>query len=114
EHVGARFEQARDHLLVSGGRAERGDDLGAAKSSHRAVLVIDQALSSSRRPRQLRRRLAARRRQKRRAGGERPLRGAFNALGELHGPGALLAGVDFEETGLVVAARQAILVSLDG
>jgi hypothetical protein len=38
--------------------------------------------------------------------------GAFRGVGELHRPGALLAGVDLEEAGAVEAARQAILVPL--
>jgi len=32
----------------------------------------------------------------------------------LHGPGALLAGIDLEEAGAVETARQAILGALDG
>ena len=35
-------------------------------------------------------------------------------FGQLHGPGALLAGIDLEEAGAVKAARQAILGALDG
>src|SRR4051812_14569449 len=38
----------------------------------------------------------------------------FGGLGELHGPGALLAGVDLEEAGAVEAARKAILGAADG
>ena len=63
---------------------------------------------------QLRRRLPARRRQHRRAGRQRPLLRRFGGLGELHRPGALLAGVDLEEAGAVEAARQAILRAADG
>src|SRR5450756_2424981 len=35
-------------------------------------------------------------------------------LGQLHGPGALLAGVDLEEAGTVETAGEAIVGSLDG
>src|SRR5690349_18692870 len=35
-------------------------------------------------------------------------------LGELHRPGRLLAGIDLEETGAVIAARQAVGVAVDG
>ena len=38
----------------------------------------------------------------------------FAGFGQLHGPGALLAGVDLEEAGAVETARQAILGALDG
>jgi len=38
----------------------------------------------------------------------------FVRFGQLHGPGALLAGVDLEEAGTVETARQAILGALDG
>ena len=43
-----------------------------------------------------------------------PLRRRFVGFGQLHGPGALLAGVDLEEAGAVKTARQAILGALDG
>ena len=43
-----------------------------------------------------------------------PLRGLFAGFGQLHRPGALLAGVDLEEAGAVETARQAILGALDG
>src|ERR1700722_6610046 len=43
-----------------------------------------------------------------------PLPRLFARLGQLHGPGALLAGVGLEEAGTVEAARQAILGALDG
>ena len=43
-----------------------------------------------------------------------PLRLLFRAFGQLHRPGALLAGVDLEEAGAVETARQAILGALDG
>ena len=103
EHVGAGLEQPRDHLGVAGGGTERGDDLGAAQASH------------LRGPsRHLRWRLPAGRRQHRRARRQRPLLRAFRGVGELHRPGALLAGVDLEEAGAVEAARQAILGALDG
>ena len=58
--------------------------------------------------------LPARRRQHRRARCQRPLLRPFGGVGELHRPGALLAGVDLEEAGAVEAARQAILGALDG
>src|SRR5688572_14771081 len=41
-------------------------------------------------------------------------RSLFGGLGELHGPGALLAGVDLEEAGAVEAACKAILGAADG
>ena len=40
--------------------------------------------------------------------------GCFVGFGQLHGPGALLAGIDLEEAGAVETARQAILGALDG
>ena len=42
------------------------------------------------------------------------LRGLLVGFGQLHGPCSLFAGVDLEEAGAVVAARQAILGALDG
>ena len=38
----------------------------------------------------------------------------FAGFGQLHGPGALFAGIDLEEAGAVETARQAILSALDG
>src|SRR3569832_943445 len=35
EDVGAGLEQLVDHLRAAGGRSQRGDDLGAAVTSHR-------------------------------------------------------------------------------
>src|SRR6202046_5797965 len=43
-----------------------------------------------------------------------PRGGLFAGFGQLHRPGALLAGVDLEEAGAVETARQAILGALDG
>ena len=43
-----------------------------------------------------------------------PAAQAFVGFGQLHGPGALFAGIDLEEAGAVEAARQAILGALDG
>src|SRR5207244_1512426 len=43
-----------------------------------------------------------------------PLRRLLVGFGQLHGPGALLAGIDLEEAGAVEPARQAILGTLDG
>ena len=40
--------------------------------------------------------------------------GLFAGFGQLHGPGALFAGIDLEEAGAVEAARQAILGAADG
>ena len=78
---------------VGGGRAERGDDLGAAQASHRLLAFGWQ----------LRRRLAAggvrQHRRARRAAAL--LRRLLGGVGELHRPGALLAGVDLEEAGAV-------------
>src|SRR6185436_6261972 len=45
---------------------------------------------------------------------ERTRRGLLARFGELHGPGALLAGVDLEEAGAVETAREAIARPLDG
>src|SRR6185312_6561422 len=45
---------------------------------------------------------------------QRTLRGLLARFGELHGPGALLAGIDFEEAGAVEAAGEAIADALDG
>ena len=44
----------------------------------------------------------------------RLLRRLVGRLGELHGPGPLLAGIDLEEAGAVIAAREAILDAADG
>jgi len=38
----------------------------------------------------------------------------FIGFGQLHGPGTLLAGIDFEKAGPIETARQAILGALDG
>ena len=38
----------------------------------------------------------------------------FVGFGQLHGPGALFAGIDLEKAGAVETARQAILGALDG
>src|SRR6185437_471928 len=48
---------------------------------------------------------------RRRARGQGPCWFLLGAVGQLHRPGALLAGVDFEEAGLVIAARQAVLAA---
>ena len=40
--------------------------------------------------------------------------GLLGGVGQLHGPGALLAGVDLEEAGAVIAARQAVLGAANG
>src|SRR3989304_539188 len=50
----------------------------------------------------------------RRAGLQRPVGGLLGAVGQLHRPGALLAGVDFEEPGAVIAARQAVFGAANG
>src|SRR6185437_16446955 len=50
EHVGAGREQPRDHRGVGGGRSKRGDDFGAAQSSHFQSLIfcrLRPALSSA-------------------------------------------------------------------
>src|SRR5450755_4930632 len=39
---------------------------------------------------------------------------ALTGLGQLHRPGLLLAGIDFEESGAVEAAREAIPGAADG
>ena len=124
EHVGAGLEQPPDHGAVGGSRAKRCEDLDTAQTSHglfpgaaagggpdapggvhgQAGRCRQIARNSagpvradrSRNPRHLLRRLL------------------FAGFGQLHGPGALLAGVDLEEAGAVEAARQAILGALDG
>src|ERR1700686_3776938 len=45
---------------------------------------------------------------------QRLLRGLLGGLGELHGPGTLLAGIDFEEAGAVVAMGEAVADAADG
>ena len=103
EHVGAGLEQPRDHRRHSGGRTEGGDDLGAAQPSHLAGLrgscdgACRPGVGSIGVP-----------------GVSGRCCGAFRGVGELHRPGALLAGVDLEEAGAVEAARQAILDAADG
>src|SRR4029077_7793794 len=57
---------------------------------------------------------AGRRRALHGAGRQRLLLRLLGGLGELHGPGALVAGVDLEEAGTVVAVRQAIADAADG
>src|SRR5688500_635201 len=54
------------------------------------------------------------RRGQRRVWRRRLLRRLIGRLGELHCPGALLCGVDFEKAGPVIAAREAVLDALDG
>jgi hypothetical protein len=62
-----------------------------------------------------RRRLLQRRaRGTRHARGERPARRLFGGVGELHRPRPLLAGIDLEVAGAVVAARQAIIRAANG
>src|SRR6476620_3423495 len=41
-------------------------------------------------------------------------RGLISRFRELHGPGALLRGIDLEEAGAVIAAREAVLAAVDG
>src|SRR3954463_16074696 len=56
-------------------------------------------------------------RQSRERGGRnarRELRGLVTRFGELHRPGALLGGIDLEEAGAVITAREAVLDALDG
>src|ERR1700689_1377620 len=48
------------------------------------------------------------------AGRQRLLRRLLGGFGELHGPGALLAGIDPEEAGAVIAVGQAIADAADG
>ena len=116
EHVGAGLEQLADHRAVGRGGAKRCQDLDAAQASH---CLLPGAGGRPDPP-----------------GGVPP--GAFGipgrppgppgafgipgtrcegvslAFGQLHGPGALLAGIDLEEAGAVETARQAILGALDG
>src|SRR5437867_6364779 len=42
------------------------------------------------------------------------LPGLVGRFGELHSPGALLRGVDLEEAGAVISAREAVLDAFDG
>src|SRR5205085_10449921 len=71
-------------------------------------------VSFGRLPRLDLRRAGRRRWDQRRVLRQRLLRRLLGRLGELHGPGALLAGVDLEKAGAVIAARQTILDALDG
>src|ERR1700689_5611049 len=48
------------------------------------------------------------------AGRQRLLRGLLGGFGELHGPGALLAGIDLEEAGAVIAVGQTVADAADG
>src|SRR5262249_20586560 len=54
------------------------------------------------------------RRRRRRTRLQRLLRRLLGRFGELHRPRRLLAGVDLEEAGTVVAAREAVVGALDG
>src|SRR5215207_7239264 len=45
---------------------------------------------------------------------QRTLRRLIHRFSELHGPGVLLRGVDLEEPGAVIAAREAILDAANG
>ena len=88
-------------------RAERGDDLGPAQPSHQFLL---RGAWIALVPRGRRRATAG----QRHARLQRLLRRLVGRFGELHRPGRLLAGVDLEEAGAVIAARQAILGAADG
>src|SRR5580700_6168213 len=45
---------------------------------------------------------------------QRLLRRLLGGFGQLHGPGALLGGIDLEEAGAVIAMRQAVADAADG
>ncbi len=47
EHVGAGFEQARDHAALGRRGAQRGDDLGPAQSSHQVRFSFGYGMSVS-------------------------------------------------------------------
>ena len=107
EDVGAGSNRRAIVASVGGGRAERRDDLGPALTSHQFVLREGGAGVPGRPA----------------AGGvcsigTRDCRGCIGAcigrFGELDRPDLLLAGVDLEEAGAVVAAREAILGAADG
>ena len=92
-------EQARDRRLIGGRRPEGRDDLGAAQASHLVCFGWARRAPPGGQWRILRQRL---------------LRRLLGRFGELHGPGALLAGVDLEEAGAIIAAREAVLDAADG
>src|SRR5262245_2143342 len=50
----------------------------------------------------------------RRAGRQWPIGRLLGGVGQLHRPGTLLAGIDLEKSGAVVAARQAVLGAANG
>ena len=113
EHVRTGLEQFSDHRAVRRHRAEGCEDLDATEPSHCL------GAGAGGRPGPL-------------CGLDRPgtppgppgpivpgipgtrCAGLLVGFGQLHGPCSLFAGVDFEEPGAVVAARQAILGALDG
>ena len=105
EDVGAGLEQLRDHV----GSSTRPDR--AWRRSWRGA-DVSWLGASGRRRRQRRRRARGVRSGAR--GGQRPVGRLLGGVGQLHRPGALLAGVDLEEAGAVIAARQAVLGAADG
>ena len=110
--VGAGREQAADHAPVAGRRPERRYDFGPPLPPHRPLLP-----GAGRAHRCGRRRVAPRWTAGWRRADCRPaaaLRRLLAGFGELHRPGRLLAGIDLEKAGAVVAARQAIADAADG
>src|SRR4030088_3099490 len=86
------------------GRAWRRSWCGAGVSS---------ALTSGRRRAWRRTGACRRRRRQRISGWQRALRSLLGCFGQLHGPGSLLAGVDFEKAGAVKTASEAIFGTAD-
>ena len=95
EDVGAGGEQGGDGLAVARGGAEGGDDLcSAATDLHFTSPTIGGACRCAHRS------------------ANRTLR--IRLVGQLHRPAlGVLAGVDFEEAGAIVAAHKAILPAVD-
>ena len=93
---------------VRRGRAQRRHDLGPPLPPHRLWLPGGAVGADGAGAR-----AGGWRRAQRIAGRQRLLRRLLARFGELHGPGALLAGIDLEKAGAVVAARQAIADAAD-
>ena len=113
EHVRTGLEQFSDHRAVRRCRAEGGENLDTTEPSHcfgaggwrqtRSAWRIGQAGNP-----------AGAARSHRSRNSRHALRGLLVGFCQLHGPCSLFACVDLEEPGAVVAARQAILGTLDG
>ena len=103
EDVGAGHEQPLDHRRIGRSRAQRGDDLGAAFAFHRAGAPgrVCAGCCKPARP------VAPRRSRRHRRNG-------LALFGQLQRPVLLFDGVDLEEAGAVIAAREAVLDAADG